>query len=89
MAETEGPRGQAPHVLVRVVLRHGSLIAGIELGRLAEWAGLWVGHWAGKSRHTPACLPEKYGRSSMLPHLADAASGGMVTFMERLAADYE
>ena len=30
-------------------------------------AGHWVGHWAGKSRHIPACLPEKYGRSCVLP----------------------
>ena len=27
----------------------------------------WVPHWAGKSRHIPAFLPEKYGRSCILP----------------------
>ena len=26
-----------------------------------------AGHWAGKSRQIPACLPEKYGRSCVLP----------------------
>jgi hypothetical protein len=27
----------------------------------------WASHWAGRSRQIPACLPEKYGRSCVLP----------------------
>ena len=29
--------------------------------------GFWARHWAGKCRQIPACLPEKYGRSCVLP----------------------
>jgi hypothetical protein len=44
------------------------------VGRLPSRTSFWADHWAGKPRHIPACLPEKYGRSCVLPvksrHLA-------------------
>ena len=39
----------------------------IDPGQEAGREGPWARHWAGKSRHIPACLPEKYGRSCVLP----------------------
>jgi len=36
-------------------------------GSLGDPSVARAGHWAGKSRHIPACLPEKYGRSYGLP----------------------
>jgi hypothetical protein len=31
------------------------------------WSAIWARHWAGRSRQIPACLPERYGRSYVLP----------------------